>query len=80
MEDNKTDVSNSERFKQNYNDLLQRVNERFKVKDAIWINISQPKASRVLNAKQFDIITLIKMASFVGYDVELFFKQKKLIC
>jgi hypothetical protein len=76
MNNNKPDISDSEKFIQEYNILLQKVKERFKVKDASWINISQPKASRVLNAKQFDIITLIKMASFAGYDVELFFKKR----
>jgi len=76
MEDNKTDISNSEKFKSDYSDLLQKVKDRFRVKDASWINISQPKASRVLNGNQFDILTLIEMASFVGYDVELFFKKR----
>jgi hypothetical protein len=76
MTDIKQEVSQSKSFLIEYNILLQKVKQRFKVKDHKWIKISKSKASRVLNG-QFDIITLIKMAVFVGYDVELFFKQRK---
>jgi len=76
MEDNNQDLSQSAMFLKEYKILLHKVNERFRVRDAKWLKISQPKASRVLNGIQFDILTLIDMAVFVGYDVELFFKVR----
>ena len=51
------DISNSERFKQDYEILLQKVKEKFRVKDAKFLEISEPKASRILNGLQFDILT-----------------------
>ena len=76
MEEIKKDLSESERFKQQYFKILQKVKERFKVKYAECIRISEPKASRVLNAKQLDPITLTKMASFVGYEIDLTLKER----
>jgi hypothetical protein len=76
MELTKNDVSESTAFLADYDILLQKVKQKFKVKDAKWINISKSKASRVLNG-QFDILTLIEMASFVGYETVLFHKQRK---
>ena len=72
------DISNSEKFKQDYEILLQKVKEKFRVKDAKFLEISEPKASRILNGLQFDILTLIEMASFVNIDVELFYKERVL--
>ena len=76
MYNNKIEVSQSEMFLQDYNILLQKVKQRFRVRDAKFIKISKSKASRVLNG-QFDILTLCLMSAYVGYDVELFFKQRK---
>ena len=70
-------ISESERLKLQYEEILQKVKERFRVKDAEWINISQAKASRVLNNKQFDMITLCEMASFVGYNTNLQIIERK---
>ena len=78
MQDDKIEVSESETFLQEYKILLQKVKQRFKVKDHKYIGISKTKASLVLNNKQFDILTLIEMASFVNYDVQLFFKERKI--
>jgi hypothetical protein len=75
MVDLNNNVPDHETFLQNYQILLQKVRQRFKVKDHKYIEISKSKASRMLNG-QFDIVTLIKMASFVDYDVTLFFCQR----
>jgi len=76
MESNNPDVSESEKFLADYEILLQKVKQRFKVKDHKWISISKPKASRILSGKQFDILILCNMAYYVGYDVVLFFKER----
>jgi len=52
------------------------VKERFRVKYAEDICISQAKASRILNGNQFDILTLCEMASFVGYDVSFSINER----
>jgi len=70
-------ISESARFKHAYFELLQKVNERFKVKDAKHLRISKSKASRILNGKQFDILVLIELASFSGYDTCLIFHERK---
>lgn len=68
-------ISESEKFMAKYNDLLQKVKSRFHGSYCEDIRISHSKASRVLNG-QFDIITLIKMASFVGYSCDLCFNER----
>jgi hypothetical protein len=70
------EISQSAYFVSKYETLLQEVKQKFKVKDHKWLEISKPKASRVLSGDQFDILTLIEMAVFVGYDIELTFKEK----
>ena len=70
MEDTENDISESERFRLLYLKELQKVKDRFRVKDADYINISEPKASRVLSGKQIDIETMLEMASISGYTFE----------
>ena len=79
MENTKSEISQCNKFIAEYETLLQKVKHQFEVRDHKFIDISKSKASRVLNRKQFDILTLIKMADCVNIDVELFFKERKII-
>jgi plasmid maintenance system antidote protein VapI len=70
MIDTNNNLSESERFNANYISELQKVKERFRVKDADILGISEAKASRILNGKQIDIETMLEMASMSGYTFE----------
>lgn len=67
-------ISNTERFIQDYNVLLQKVKERWKKMDCKMIGISESKASRVFNG-QFDILTLLEMASVCNLELETNIKE-----
>ena len=69
-------ISQSAKFQEKYNQLLQKVKERWYGLLAEDINISESKASRVLNKKQFDILTLIEMASICGYESYFYFLER----
>ena len=71
----KNNISESENFMVNYLDLLQKVKTRWHVDHCQYIGISKSKGSRVING-QFDILTIIKMASFVGYDSWFHFRER----
>ena len=60
-------ISESAKFKIKYLELLQKVKERWEGSYCKYIEISESKASRVLNQKQFDVLTLLDMGAFVGY-------------
>ena len=61
-------ISESAKFKIKYDTLLQKVKDRWHGSLAGDIDISESKASRILNKKQFDILTLLEMASICGYE------------
>ncbi len=65
------DISQSEIIKKQYNEILQKVKQRWAGHLADDINISKPKASRVLTGNQFDILTLSEMASIVGIEINI---------
>jgi len=69
-------ISESARFSKTYDELLQKVKARFNGSYCEYIGISTSKASRVING-QFDILTLLEMASFVGYDCGLFIIERE---
>jgi len=71
MKVKESNISESARFKEKYQEILQNVKERFRVKDAKYIQISESKASRILSGNQFDMLTLCEIASFVGYDIDI---------
>jgi hypothetical protein len=70
MAEEKIEISESERFMQVYFKELQKVKERFRVKDSEFIGISESKASRILNGKQIDIEAMLEMAPMSGYTFE----------
>lgn len=75
METTNKNISESEKFMRSYNNLLQEVKLKFKVKNANLLELSQPKVSRLYNG-QFDILTLIEIASLIGIDTELTFNKR----
>ena len=67
-------ISQPDKLDIQYLDLLKKVKERFRVRDAKHIGISESKASRVLNGIQKDLHTLSKMAAFINIEIDLIFK------
>lgn len=65
------DISQSAKFKQDYNNILQKVKNRWVGHLAKDIGISESKASRILTGKQFDVLTLCEMASIVNINISL---------
>ena len=61
-------VSNSEKLLSDYSDLLQIVKQRWVASDLKFLKMNKSKASRVLNDKQIDFLTLSEMASICGID------------
>ena len=61
-------ISNSTRFMQDYNYLLQQVKKRWIRSDCEMIGISESKASRIFNG-QFDVLTLLEMAAICGLEL-----------
>ena len=70
------DISNSAKFMDDYNCLLQKVKKRWFGGLAENIGISESKASRILTGKQFDIITFIEIASICGYDCKFNYNER----
>jgi len=73
---NNKSISESAKFKIEYEELLQKVKNRWHGSFAEYIEISESKASRILNQKQFDILTLLEMASICGYD-SFFYSEER---
>ena len=69
-------ISQSEKFMLKYDDLLQKVKDRWDNCLAEDIGISEIKAWRILNKKQFDILTLIEMASICGYESYFYYTKR----
>jgi len=72
----KQNISESEKFMQTYNYILQEVKKKWIRSDCKMIGISESKASRVFNG-QFDILTLLEMASICNFEHEFFIKERK---
>jgi len=73
---NKKLISESEKFTIKYNELLQKVKLKLKVSNSDHVGLSKAKLSRLYNG-QFDILTLIEVASVVGYNTDLNFYKRK---
>ena len=71
-----SNISESAKFELFYDRLLQKVKERWHGSLSGDIAISESKASRVLNQKQFDILTLLEMASICGYKCNFHFNER----
>jgi len=70
-------ISNSEKIKQDYDRLLQKVRIDFSPQDRKQLGLEKSKVSRVLNSKQFDLLTLSDMASICGVDCNINFLERR---
>jgi len=71
-------ISESAKFKIEYDELLQKVKNRWHGSFAEYIEISESKVSRILNSKQFDILTLLETASICGYGYNFNFNKRNI--
>jgi len=69
-------ISNSEKIKQDYDRLLQKVRISWNTQDTKILNLDKSKVSRVFNGK-FDLIYLSEMASFCGIDCSINFSERR---
>jgi len=67
-------ISNTEKFMSSYNLLLQKVKERWVRADCKRTGINETKVSRIKNG-QFDILTLIEMASVCNLEMDCDIKE-----
>lgn len=71
-----SNISQSEKIKLQYKELVAECEKKFKTKNAHILDLDKTKVSRVYN-KQFDLLTLSEIASLIGVEVDIIFKQRR---
>jgi len=75
MEHTKKEISQSEKIKGQYKDLVAECKTKFKTRHGHSIDLDKSKVSRIYNT-QFDLLALSEIASRIGIEVDITFRYR----